>query len=1018
VNDWTQSRSIERARDIPPQVTLTPPPPPPPQPVVVDRVQFLQEQAEQRRLNAERERQLADLQRLAYQRPELLRQQIVERTGRDEFERRLQGVLAELIPMGIATGEQGRNQLTLERMRNVRVQDFYDQTTGSEAERRQQAYDLASQEALRRSKFIDGVKLIPRENDPIFGSAAKIYTTKVPGLENVRQQAGEIGRAIGERTGLPGAGAVGEFVGEAAVPVRTWEVAADILGGNIAVDVTRLAARRLLTAAQDAGFELTEAGLRKFVSTETGGRILRALQSERGALEPEKVVSSLEEQRQNITRALKVLRSGEAVRVRGGTVTDAFKVAERYETGSEQREALLQVIAPKIQNLPASAQKFIRESIRVLPSKTARKAATEAQRARQFIRGSEAFDEATGTVEERVAASFGAFRGGQDQRFTPIGNRFSDEETAELMDEIVKASEDGRIGRVFDRNRTVDSLNLLLTGNRLPGSTRGLNLEPGEIKMLGKVFGPEFEAALPKTPEHLAALKTLVDWINLPRALVTALDFSAAGRQGIVLAARNPIEWGKSIAPMIRAMASEEGFDRAGRNLRGNKKYEDAIRHGLDFADIGGGAAGEEPFVSRLASKIPFIKGSERGYVMFLDTLRMLTYEKYATRAERLAQKQGWDVERLDLVKMNVAKFLNVASGRGDLKAAGEFVPALNAVFFSPRFVVSRFQSVWAMVRPGQDAFTRQIAFENLGAFVGTGTGMLLAAKAMGADIEVDPRSSDFGKMRFGNTRIDFWGGFQPIARYIAQLATAERKELFTGDKVPVYPGTTALRFFRSKLAPGGSMIYDYTVGEGKTYNGDDVFFKEPGWQSAWSDFGERILPLSIQDAIEGYRTGGAFGAAAGGGVSAVGGGISSFEASERQKKEIADTQIERELADAGFPDVGRDFESNAEMRVVVAQRFNIDAEQARKFDSLDEMREFLYERDVPIVAKARGVSEAIAKQLVSQGITNALRPIYDNAQKARLEWMRNNPDDAKKAAEAGLLGDLSKDEREILGID
>jgi len=94
--------------------------------------------------------------------------------------------------------------------------------------------------------------------------------------------------------------------------------------------------------------------------------------------------------------------------------------------------------------------------------------------------------------------------------------------------------------------------------------------------------------------------------------------------------------------------------------------------------------------------------------------------------------------------------------------------------------------------------------------FVGVGVSILLAAKMMGANVEDDPRSSDFGKIHVGNTRWDIWGGFQPYARVLTQFITGERKATTTGDIQELngkgFMGQTRATpltsFFRTKLAP------------------------------------------------------------------------------------------------------------------------------------------------------------------------------------------------------------------------
>jgi len=203
----------------------------------------------------------------------------------------------------------------------------------------------------------------------------------------------------------------------------------------------------------------------------------------------------------------------------------------------------------------------------------------------------------------------------------------------------------------------------------------------------------------------------------------------------------------------------------------------------------------------------------------------------------------------------SLARFLNHATGRGDLGPLREMGPIINAVFFSPRLLLSR-------VQLPLDVFTstpavRKLVARDLLAFVGTGTTILAMLKLSGAaDVELDPRSTDFGKMRMGKQRIDFWGGFQPIARYTAQVLTGQRKT-GAGDIVGTARGDVIARFLRSKLAPIPGLAE--TFRSGKTYAGQAVEL------SAGDIKGQAfntLVPLFIQDLIESAQQEGMIGLA------------------------------------------------------------------------------------------------------------------------------------------------------------
>ncbi len=62
--------------------------------------------------------------------------------------------------------------------------------------------------------------------------------------------------------------------------------------------------------------------------------------------------------------------------------------------------------------------------------------------------------------------------------------------------------------------------------------------------------------------------------------------------------------------------------------------------------------------------------------------------------------------------------------------------------------------------------------------------------KASGkVDVEVDPRSPDFGKARIGNTRYDMLGGFGQYLRLGAQIGTQSTISSTTGKKTKLGSG-------------------------------------------------------------------------------------------------------------------------------------------------------------------------------------------------------------------------------------
>ncbi|GAG96283.1 unnamed protein product, partial [marine sediment metagenome] len=116
----------------------------------------------------------------------------------------------------------------------------------------------------------------------------------------------------------------------------------------------------------------------------------------------------------------------------------------------------------------------------------------------------------------------------------------------------------------------------------------------------------------------------------------------------------------------------------------------------------------------------------------------------------------------------------------------------------------------------------RKEAMKSVIKFVSTGIGILSLAKLAGADVETDPTSADFGKIRIGNVRWDIWGGYQQWIRFAAQMITGRVKSSTTGKvrelKAGEFPYQSRLdwasRFIQSKFAPVPALGADLLRGE------------------------------------------------------------------------------------------------------------------------------------------------------------------------------------------------------------
>ncbi len=361
-----------------------------------------------------------------------------------------------------------------------------------------------------------------------------------------------------------------------------------------------------------------------------------------------------------------------------------------------------------------------------------------------------------------------------------------------------------------------------------------------------------------------AALRVGTEVINAPRTIMTSFDLSAPLRQGALLIGE-PKQFLGAAKKMFKAAVSENGFKQIMDDIIANPGYDDMIRSGVSITTVGGMGikTAEEAYIAGgMLEKIPIlgkgIAASERAYTGFLNSLRAGVFYKYKDLWKDVATERDF---------AQLAKFINAASGRGGLGVMEDAAPTLANVFFSPRFFASRIEAPLMMASSSR--LVRGVAMKNLIAFTTSALALLAMAKLAGAEVEIDPRSSDFGRAKFGNTRFDFFAGYQPIVRFAAQLITGQGKSATGKYKGHIRQQSRAEligRFFRSKLAPMPGNVW--SVVEGKDYAGQKFGAKE---------LARSIIPMVISDTREALQSSGIGLGIAAGIASMFGIGVSSY---------------------------------------------------------------------------------------------------------------------------------------------
>ena len=363
----------------------------------------------------------------------------------------------------------------------------------------------------------------------------------------------------------------------------------------------------------------------------------------------------------------------------------------------------------------------------------------------------------------------------------------------------------------------------------------------------------------------------MVEAINLSRAIKTSLDLSAVLRQGGFIFLGHPVRGVKALPAMFKSLRSVEGQFAVEQEILRRKNYPLYEKSKLYLAEHGQKLSEmEEVFMSTLAEKIPGVAGSQRAYTAYLNRLRADSFDKMV---ETLSQKGKPTTEETTAI----ANYINVATGRGNAGLKANAMVGLNTVFFAPRYVLSRFQILAGQPLYKGTANTRGMIAKEYGRFLAGLSVVYALGLASGATVETDPRSTDFGKIKFGNTRVDPLAGLVQTTVLLSRVATGETKKPtglivpLRGDYVPYNSMNTAdviANFLRSKLSPVVGTSVDVLAGK-DVVGGKVALETMPG---------KLLMPLALSDIYESMVDQGVPVGAALGVLSIFGMGLQTYE--------------------------------------------------------------------------------------------------------------------------------------------
>lgn len=614
---------------------------------------------------------------------------------------------------------------------------------------------------------------------------------------------------------------------------------------------------------------------------------------------------------------------------------------------------------PEISETIAKLNAAVRDA---RPIRDRQERANKRERARRANEVSQTMQYTEG--EAGFYAQLGKLKGSFDKvDFDPIRDQFGQKE----IDNLVNLVQDSSRLDVYDKVKAQGALLKLL------GSEGGAVPTNSELKLLSEIFPKDMIDNLLNNRDATKKMwDKMISGLGIPRAVMSSADLSAPLRQGLPLIHRK--EYWASFLGMFRAFGSKKYFDAIQDEIVSRPSYKQMKRAGLSLTGVSRFLEErEEDFISDLAEKIPVygrvIKASNQAYVGFLNKLRADTFDTLVKNGEQL----GINFKENPKALKDIASYINAASGRGSLGKYTAAAPALSAMFFSPRLVMSRLTMLNPIWYARLDPFARKEAMKSLLAMSSVALTALTLASMFGAEVEQDPRSADFAKIKTGDTRYDILGGFQQYIRLGAQLITGQKKN-GSGEIKNLGEGfgsdsrrDVLVNFGISKLSPIASFISDML--EGKDFKGEKVELDEA--------VKTRVTPMIAQGISEAVEEYGAAGLLTGI-PSLFGVGVNTY-----------DSTGSKELDKPKEP--GRELTFDGEKRRLSDEEFDAYTKlSAEKYKTLYDENIFDFADDLPVKQK-----KETAKRLLSKARREAKKELFEQ------EWQ---PLDAEESTEWEVL--------------
>lgn len=312
---------------------------------------------------------------------------------------------------------------------------------------------------------------------------------------------------------------------------------------------------------------------------------------------------------------------------------------------------------------------------------------------------------------------------------------------------------------------------------------------------------------------------------NLSVSMVASLDNSFMGRQGLHALLTHPSAWVpgavNSFVDFYNTFGGKETLDALRADVLSRENAMNGNYYKAKILD-----QNEEAFPTSFPERIPYVgrafKASEAAFKGSALRMRTDLFDLLLSQAA----DSGVDVSDKYQLE-SIGRVVNSLTAKGAFDKGTPGI--LKGILWAPKMLKANWDVLTAHTGQDISSFAVKEAWKNLFKIVATTALVLAIANAFDDDsVEIDPRSSDFGKIKRDDTRIDITGGAGSIVTLAARLLSGSTKSTTTGEVKEYGTGfgestrfDALINFATNKVTPPVRVIID--ILKGQTFDGKDV---------------------------------------------------------------------------------------------------------------------------------------------------------------------------------------------------